>query len=117
MRRDLIERGRHEVAEDRRIAALARQQRTKDTLLQRAQVTEDLIAEVERLRVLVMDKGLGFDCHPCRLPSEPEFKMPSVWSAELGLPDVGPLWKDYPITKAEFLARQGKWDERGRRLT
>jgi hypothetical protein len=47
---DLIERARHEVSEDRRIAALARQQHTKDELLKRAQVTEDLIAEVERLR-------------------------------------------------------------------
>lgn len=26
-------------------------------------------------------------------------------------------WKDYPITEAEFRARQGKWDESGRRLT
>jgi hypothetical protein len=46
-----------------------------------------------------------------------DFKMPAEWATELGLPDVGPVWKDYPITKAEFLARQGKWDERGRRLT
>jgi hypothetical protein len=34
------------------------------------------------------------------------FKMPDVWCEELGLPDVGPLWRHYPITKAEFLARQ-----------
>lgn len=46
-----------------------------------------------------------------------DFKMPAEWAGELGLPDVGPVWKDYPITKAEFLARQGKWDERGRSLT
>lgn len=37
------------------------------------------------------------------------FKMPNVWSEELGLPNVGPIWKDYPITKAEFLARQVKY--------
>ena len=50
-------------------------------------------------------------------PDDRTFKMPSAWAAELGLPDVGPLWKDYPITEAEFRARQGKWDERGQRLT
>lgn len=46
---------------------------------------------------------------------DPSFKMPNVWAEELSLPDVGPLWKDYPITKGEFLARQSKWDEHGHR--
>lgn len=38
--------------------------------------------------------------------AEAVLKMPSVWSKELGLPDVGPIRKDYPITEAEFRARQ-----------
>ena len=41
----------------------------------------------------------------------PPFKMPGVWSEQLGLPDVGPIWKDYPITEAEFLARQVKYGD------
>lgn len=48
--RSLIDRARFEIAEDRRIAALAKQQRTKSVLEQRARVTEELVTEVERLR-------------------------------------------------------------------
>lgn len=47
---DLIEDGLREVAEDRRIAGIARQQHTKDTLHRRAAVTEELVGEVEALR-------------------------------------------------------------------
>lgn len=47
---ELIDRARHEIAEDRRIAALCKTSRARDALLQRAQVTEDLITAVERLR-------------------------------------------------------------------
>ena len=47
---DLLERARWEVSEDRRIASLMRQPRNRETLLRRASVTEELIAEVEKLR-------------------------------------------------------------------
>ncbi|ANW63982.1 hypothetical protein BCA37_10585 [Mycobacterium sp. djl-10] len=47
---DIVERARHEISEDRRIAELANQQHTKDALLRRAAVTEELVAEVEQLR-------------------------------------------------------------------
>lgn len=39
------------------------------------------------------------------------FKMPAVWAKELGLPDVGPIWGEYPISKPEFLARQEKYGD------
>lgn len=38
--------------------------------------------------------------------------MPDVWSRELDMPDVGPIWKDYPITESEFLARQVKYGDK-----
>lgn len=47
---DIVERARHEIAEDRRIANLLSTARGRATLLQRAAVTEELVAEVERLR-------------------------------------------------------------------
>lgn len=49
---DVVERGKFEVAEDRRIAGLMWGQHNREVMLQRAQVTEDLVAEVERLRRL-----------------------------------------------------------------
>src|SRR5271168_1423450 len=52
---DLIERGRYEVSEDRRIADLMKQPNNRDKLLQRAQVAEDLIAEVEKLRGVLVN--------------------------------------------------------------
>ena len=44
---DVKARALHEIKEDRRIATLAMQEHTKNTLLQRAQVTADLLAALE----------------------------------------------------------------------
>lgn len=46
----LIERARHEIAEDRHIAGLMKQQRNRGQLEQRAQVTEELVDQFARLR-------------------------------------------------------------------
>lgn len=46
---ELIRAGRHEVAEDRRIAALARQNHVKAVLSQRADVTEALADRLAEL--------------------------------------------------------------------
>lgn len=50
MSADVVEDGRREAAEDRRIARLFRQRRNREATLRRAEVTEDLVAEVEALR-------------------------------------------------------------------
>lgn len=55
-------------------------------------------------------------CNPNQREND-VFKMPRYWSDELGLPNVGPLWGDYPISKEEFLRRQTRWDENHNRLT
>jgi hypothetical protein len=47
--KDLLERGAFEVAEDRRIAALMCEERNRAVLLQRASVTEELMAAVVSL--------------------------------------------------------------------
>jgi hypothetical protein len=47
---DIVERAMFEIAEDRRIAALMRQERNRTALLQRAAVTEELVAELKAAR-------------------------------------------------------------------
>lgn len=47
-------------------------------------------------------------CNPNQRDND-VFKMPRYWSDELGLPNVGPVWGDYPITKEEFLRRQKRY--------
>lgn len=52
-----------------------------------------------------------------RLHRNEWWAMPGEWAEHLGLPNVGPIWGNYPITKAEFLDRQitygGSTDECG----
>jgi hypothetical protein len=55
---DIIEQAQFEITEDRRIAALMRHQKDRDTLLKRAQVTEDLVTE---LKVARAEKQLDAD--------------------------------------------------------
>ncbi len=45
-RADLVQRARREIAEDRRIASMMRQERNREIMLQRARVTEELIIEL-----------------------------------------------------------------------
>ena len=46
----LIARAQHEIAEDRRVAALCKQQHSRNAMNQRADVTAELVTEIEKLR-------------------------------------------------------------------
>ncbi len=48
----LLQRANHEVAEDRRLAALMREPRNREVLLSRAQVTDDLARAVQAVEQL-----------------------------------------------------------------
>lgn len=62
---DLIARAQHEIAEDRRIAALCKQQHGRDALNQRADVTAELVAAIqlrdEQRRQFTSRLGYGDD--------------------------------------------------------
>lgn len=47
---ELIARAQHEIAEDRRVAALCKQQHSRNAMNQRADVTAELVTEIEKLR-------------------------------------------------------------------
>ena len=56
---DIVDQGRWEASEDRRIARLMRQERNRAVLESRARVTEALADEVERLRALLTPQRSG----------------------------------------------------------